>query len=26
VCVPDTCRGRTGPQPDLCGGTLNCGG
>lgn len=25
-CVKDTCRGRTGPQPDLCGGTLQCGG
>lgn len=25
-CTPDTCRGRTGPQPDLCGGTLQCGG
>jgi len=25
-CVKDTCRGRTGPQPDRCGGTLNCGG
>jgi hypothetical protein len=26
ACVKDTCRGRTGPQPDLCGGTLSCGG
>ncbi|MBX3230157.1 MAG: hypothetical protein KIT84_25010 [Labilithrix sp.] len=26
TCVKDTCRGRTGPQPDLCGGTLQCGG
>jgi hypothetical protein len=25
-CTKDTCRGRTGPQPDLCGGTLQCGG
>jgi hypothetical protein len=25
-CVKDTCRGRTGPQPDRCGGTLQCGG
>lgn len=25
-CVKDTCRGRTGPQPDRCGGTLPCGG
>lgn len=25
-CVPDTCRGRTGPQPDRCGGTLQCTG
>ena len=25
-CVKDTCRGRTGPQPDLCGGQLQCGG
>ena len=25
-CTPDTCRGRTGPQPDGCGGTLDCGG
>jgi hypothetical protein len=24
--VKDTCRGRTGPQPDRCGGTLQCGG
>jgi hypothetical protein len=26
ACVKDTCRGRTGPQPDRCGGTLQCGG
>jgi hypothetical protein len=26
ACQPDTCRGRTGPQPDRCGGTLQCGG
>ena len=26
ACTPDTCRGRTGPQPDRCGGTLQCGG
>lgn len=26
TCVPDTCRGRTGIQPDRCGGSLNCGG
>lgn len=26
TCVPDTCRGRTGIQPDRCGGTLNCDG
>jgi hypothetical protein len=25
-CTKDTCRGRTGPQPDRCGGTLQCGG
>jgi hypothetical protein len=25
-CEKDTCRGRTGPQPDRCGGTLQCGG
>jgi hypothetical protein len=26
ACVKDTCRGRTGAQPDRCGGTLQCGG
>ncbi len=26
ACTPDTCRGRTGAQPDRCGGTLQCGG
>jgi hypothetical protein len=26
ACIPDTCRGRTGAQPDRCGGTLQCGG
>ena len=26
ACIPDTCRGRTGAQPDRCGGTLDCGG
>lgn len=26
ACTPDTCRGRTGPQPDRCGRTLQCGG
>ncbi len=26
ACVKDTCRGRTGQQPDRCGGTLSCGG
>lgn len=26
TCVKDTCLGRTGPQPDGCGGTLQCGG
>jgi hypothetical protein len=26
ACVKDTCRGRTGAQPDRCGGTLDCGG
>ncbi len=26
ACTKDTCRGRTGPQPDRCGGTLQCGG
>ena len=26
ACIKDTCRGRTGPQPDCCGGTLQCGG
>jgi|GEM_PF-1544498 len=26
ACVKDTCRGRAGPQPDRCGGTLQCGG
>lgn len=25
-CVKDTCRGRTGQQPDRCGGFLACGG
>jgi hypothetical protein len=25
-CIKDTCRGRTGPQPDRCGGILECGG
>jgi hypothetical protein len=26
ACIKDTCRGRTGAQPDRCGGTLQCGG
>jgi hypothetical protein len=26
ACTKDTCRGRTGAQPDRCGGTLQCGG
>jgi hypothetical protein len=25
-CVKDTCRGRTGSQPDRCGGSLDCKG